>query len=167
LRTRLRAPCKLVVFAVRGKPRFDDELGDDRALLAVGGGGEIAQPGEAVRPFAPRERRLDEREIQPPHGLGMTAESKAARCDFAAAIGIAADGVGWSREDLERRPAAQLAAVERRGVTKLRQAFGNAFADRAAKAAGRAGQPLARRIVAAAVVAHAAASPLSRAMLAA
>ena len=64
LTPQMRGPCRIDLRSVRQKPAPDHGLGKPRAFLARRGGGEIAQPGEALELLGERAGCADGSKIE-------------------------------------------------------------------------------------------------------
>ncbi len=136
-------PGDRVEVGVIGEPARDDRLGDRRAARAVGHRGEVAQPGEAVRPVPPRRRRARVGEAQGARRV-IPGVRQPPGDDPRPDRGVAGQWVGGDGEQLQREMAAQPDAVERGAVAQPVEAGGDALGEADALVAAARGAPRGR-----------------------
>ena len=84
------------------QPAADDRLGEPRAVLARGGGGEVAQPGEALQLLGQRAVAPIAREIEVARARRLAADGESAGEQGIAALAVALDMVARHRDQLQR-----------------------------------------------------------------
>ena len=98
----MRRPGVVDAGAMREQPAADHGLGEAGAFLARGGGGEIAQPGEALQLLGDRARAAERGEVELGERHGLAADREAAGEQRFAALAVAGDMVARDGGELQR-----------------------------------------------------------------